>query len=62
MNYGKYTNHNQIPKTLVDYFEGVAGQKIVDITLEDINDFINMIEERDVEETCAKEAHSTKAA
>lgn len=62
MNYGKYTSHNQIPKTLVDYFETVAGNRIVDIPLEDINDFICMIEEYNVEETSSKKADSKKAA
>ncbi len=62
MLYGRYTSHNQIPKILVDYFESIAAKKIVDIDIKDINDFIQMIEEYDVEETGAKEAPYKKAS
>lgn len=57
----QYKSHNEIPKILVDYFEGVAKQKIVDIDLFYINDFIAMMEEG-LEESYTEETSFKKAS
>jgi hypothetical protein len=56
-----YTAHNEIPKILVDYFESLAKQRIVDIDLFYINDFIAMMEER-VEESYTNEESFQEAS
>lgn len=54
-----YKHHSEIPKTLVEYFEGISNMNIVDIDLFHINDFIAMMEtdlEENIEETVKEEA------